>query len=658
MELKKGSFTFNLGDTSFRRKRLLDDYKILLKELFIFNKDFEGQWNNETQSVFYQRIVQNTDLLEDKNCRANRQDKLARTYTSALYKLGLTDKNRVVSDTGLQYLGELDFQMDNLEKKLSIKKENIIFLRQLLKLRIYDPSNNITFNPFIFLIKMLNKYDYLTKEEFKLIIQSSTGRINYENVLAEFYKVRNKEMSLAKFIDIYFINDDQSCEDTNKFINTEGFDKELFKKIFVNRKTAKSVDIYIAFYLALIKYKDDNNQENLKNLIEQIKKDAIKRAFSTNKIFNTRELNKISIEKFNELYGEIDLLSKTGLEFREAFLERFILSKHEDLINEYIDMTFRVFNLTGIISTKNDKITIGKLYAKEYFKHIDKELNIVLKNDQDMIYNVLSTIQILKSDKTDEVDKLLQNKYNISKNESINDFVKNEEIKAFKDFVIKNFPKEKVIKLLKLIQSRDDKAIFELVTDQTTVPTIFEYILGIAWYHISEYKFNLYDSMNLTLDSSYYPLSHAAGGDGDIVINYIEPKPHVLMLEATLMDINTQKRGELEPVIRHTTNLTIESAPKDVFTIFVANELDNNVVNIFRFCDLIKLESSKQKGIFTDSTKITALKIDEIIMLLKNNIHYNNIYSAMIKEFDNKNICSINNNWRDGFRNNIKKSII
>ena len=203
-----------------------------------------------------------------------------------------------------------------------------------------------------------------------------------------------------------------------------------------------------------------------------------------------------------------------------------------------------------------------------------------------------------------------------------------------------------------MIKVRNDSEVFKLVTDQTTVPAIFEYILGIAWLYISEFKIDLLSSLNLTLDSSYYPLSYAAGGDGDIIINYEEPKKHKLMLEVTLMDRNTQKRGELEPVIRHSVNLGIES-DENVYSIFVANELDNNVINIFRACNLLNLESSKNKGEYINGVKIVALKIDEVIKLLEKDIHYKYIFKNIENEFINDNIQRINSQWREKFVKNI-----
>ncbi|MBN1051317.1 AlwI family type II restriction endonuclease [Clostridium botulinum] len=652
MKLKKGSFTWNLGDTSFRRKKLLDDYSILLKELLDFNNSYENTWNDELQELFYQCLVFNTNLLEDKKCIANKQDKLARTYTSALVKLGLCNKKRKVSQIGLQYLGEIPVILDDLEKRLSIKTENIIFLRQLLKLRIYDPSNDITFNPFIFLIKILNRYDYLTKEEFKLLIQSSNGKTDYLKILDEFKKVKDGEVLLEKFIDDNYIND-INIEQKNTFINSDTYNDELFKEIFKNRKTSSSVDKYKEFYEALIKYNSNNTESQLTQLISLIKDPVIKRAFRTNKLFDIHKLNRINVNKFNTISKNNKLINNSGLEFREFFLEKFILSKHEDLIDEYVDMTFRVFNLTGIINFKNDKVKINKIYAKEYFKYIDDFLNPALENDQQLIYSNISTNQILKVNNVKEVDEILYERYDITSTENVSEFINKKEIEEFNNFILSSFTKEKIIELLKAIQERNDEIIYKQVTDQATIPTIFEYILGIAWYYISEFKFNLYNSLNLTLDSAYYPLTHAAGGDGDIVINYNEPKNHNLMIEATLMDINTQKRGELEPVIRHATNLTIKSSINDTYTIFVANEVDANVVNIFRFCDLIKLESSREKGKYADSTKIVALTIGEVIRLLQENTTYSHIYNVMKNEFKITDISMINQNWRERFTNNI-----
>ena len=46
------------------------------------------------------------------------------------------------------------------------------------------------------------------------------------------------------------------------------------------------------------------------------------------------------------------------------------------------------------------------------------------------------------------------------------------------------------------------------------------------------------------------------------------------------MNKQAQKRGEWEPVLRHALNLKADSEPKEVFTFFIADELDRNTINI------------------------------------------------------------------------------
>jgi len=119
--------------------------------------------------------------------------------------------------------------------------------------------------------------------------------------------------------------------------------------------------------------------------------------------------------------------------------------------------------------------------------------------------------------------------------------------------------------------------------------------------------------MNLTIDGNFKPLIHAVGGEGDIVIEYSDL---TLMLEATLMNKNSQKCGELEPMIRHATNLTVQK-PDDVFTIFVADELDNNVINIFKAMTQVELGST-QSPKTTAAVSIFALSINELNSIINN----------------------------------------
>ena len=63
MKLKKDAETFNLGDTSFRRQALIDDYKVLLSLLQKVNLEYP-EWDKEAQEKYLDFL---RDLIKDKS---------------------------------------------------------------------------------------------------------------------------------------------------------------------------------------------------------------------------------------------------------------------------------------------------------------------------------------------------------------------------------------------------------------------------------------------------------------------------------------------------------------------------------------------------------------------------------------------------------------
>ena len=181
--------------------------------------------------------------------------------------------------------------------------------------------------------------------------------------------------------------------------------------------------------------------------------------------------------------------------------------------------------------------------------------------------------------------------------------VRNQKEKKFRNIIKKEFPKSKIQELLPMFITREDEKIQEMVTDLAKVPDIFEYILAIAWFYLSDTEYSIIDSLKLPLDANFKPLGHASGGDGDIIIN-------------------------------HATNLSISSENK-VKTIFVADELDDNVINIFRATTYIELEGTNVNG-KVNGVNIFALTISEIMKMLEFNIPSSKVFNAMNNHFTNQ----------------------
>ena len=672
----------NLGDTSFRRKNLLDDYKIMLQG--ITEQLEEWSTKNSSQMTFYQYVAKSglindtfygdyysfiSDKFEEsifekyKNKKEVtdykslvkyfilEQKKRGRTYTNALVKIGLVDGKRKITAVGESLL-DGDTKQDDIEKLFNLSTDNIIFLRQLLKLRVYESEGENYIYPFRMGIYLLSKFDDIPQKEFCTILSlTRAGKTDeeYRETLDKYKLVKSKNMSFGQYVSRYIQEENLEI----KFEEKYRISKEKFEKYFLNRKSKDKIEDYFEFYEISLDFFENRNLEIYKKLEKISKKDSIKKAFGYNKVpFKFCK----TLKEFFEENKETMFEAKNIEEFNKLFYELFRDSKNYDLIFEYNDMTIRTFNLSGLISFENGLVNLSyKWLSKNIFSEIigmKKLSNEVVK---DNFHKNISFSEIfdLSEERIESFIEKLRKENNIPKEISIFEHFSEKIDKDFEKKLEKRFSNDKVCSILNLFKNREnDEKISKEVTDNAKIPTIFEYILAIAWHRISNKEFNLKKSLKLSLDGDGFPLSHAPGGDGDIIAEYSD---FDVMLEATLMDKNTQKRGELEPVIRHTANLTIKNMEenKKTYTFFVANELDINVINIFRATSQIQLQSTQNREKYTNGIKIYSLTIDKIIYLLENNINYKYFLNRVFENYSK--IEFIGNNWcEDTWNNSVK----
>ena len=672
----------NLGDTSFRRKNLLDDYKVMLQG--ITEQLEEWDTKNSSQMTFYQYVAK-SGLINDtfygdyysfisdkfkesifekyKNKKGVtdykslvkyfilEQKKRGRTYTNALVKIGLIDEKRKITAVG-EALLDGDTKQDDIEKLFNLSADNIIFLRQLLKLRVYESEGENYIYPFRMGIYLLSKFDDIPQKEFCAILSLiRAGKIDeeYRETLDKYKLVKSKNMSFSEYVSRYIQEETSEI----KFEEKYRISKEKFEKYFLNRKSKDKIEDYFEFYEISLDFFENRNFETYKRLEKISKKGSIKKAFGYNKVpFKFCK----TLKKFFEENKETIFEAENTEEFNKLFYELFRDSKNYDLIFEYNDMTIRTFNLSGIISFENGLVNLSyKWLSKNIFSEIigmKKLSNEVVK---DNFHKNISFSEIfdLSEERIESFIEKLRKENNIPKEISIFEHFSEKIDKDFEKKLEKRFSNDKVCSILNLFKNREnDEKISKEVTDNAKIPTIFEYILAIAWHRISNKEFNLKKSLKLSLDGDGFPLSHAPGGDGDIIAEYSD---FDVMIEATLMDRNTQKRGELEPVIRHTTNLTIKNMEenKETYTFFVANELDMNVINIFRATSQIRLQSTQDREKYTNGIKIYSLTIGKIVYLLENNINYKYFLNRVFENYSK--IEFIGNNWcEDTWNSSVK----
>lgn len=616
--------------------------ELIRKESALFNaiNDLDTKWINDNY-LKYKSILDKFDSgIEDR----------ARHYTNTLVKLGFTNKSREISLAGKSLLNSKNIKKDKFEKLLPIDGINIVYLRQLMKLQIFNGNKDTYYSPFNLALYILLKYEKISEKTFLEIIQGMNPYIDVENIdnLIENYLegdiLKNRKVKIP-----------------NEINTIKKLEKDVFKKYFKNKKSSQTIEVYWKYYDLIYLAYQTKEKNNLKILLDFYKanKDMLNKAFGKGK--NIFSKNYEEINSVDEIFESNNRIKEENINV--MLYKEFILSKLLDSIREYSDTTKRIFKATGIISFENGivelkyKEVMSCLFEiNEIFKRIVVKKNNYLdkKYIDEYFLNNNSIYQILQDNNYDIniIEKKLARNFSDISIDDIPNMMKNKRRKEFEKYIDEKYPLEKVKDILLLFNNRiNDEKIKNIVSTNATVPTIYEYIVGIAWYYFSDKKIDIISSFNLTLSADFEPLVHAGGGKGDIVIY---DNNMVIMLEATLMNANSQKRGEWEPVLRHSVNLKVEEEAngKDVITFFIADNFDQNTINIWKAIASVPLQSSTNKEQYTDNVTIMPISTNELIILLQKSHEYQKIINKICTSFK-KEKSEFDINWREKIINNI-----
>lgn len=585
----------------------------------------------------------------------------ARHYTSNLVKIGFTDDERLISPVGELLLDLKKLERDELEKTLPIDGVNLIYLRQLLKLRIFDSECDRFYAPLCFAIYALLKKPRFAEKEFCELVQGLNPYSQIDDI--DEYIINYREGDIGDSIDI-----DIPIELTNG----DKISKDLFVSLFKNGKSGSVIDVYWNYYERLYDFAEEKTIDNLNKLLAYYEdnKSKLNKAFGRGQnIFSYKKGERPEVEEFIEEYG-------FWLEpsVNEHAYSEFMKSKTLDLIREYSDTTKRMFNATGIICFDNGYVELAYrelcacIFKEDIIKtmvlgRLSEEVNPYYEDYSDYeegVYSYFCEITSIREifqyydEAEEDVKESIRREFDNADIEDIPGIVADRRKKEFATFIETEYPEEKVKELLLMFADRsNDKQIKDIVSSEATVPTIYEYIVGLAWYYFSGKKIDLLSSYNLTLSANFEPLIHAGGGQGDIVI-YETDK--VVMLEATLMNSNSQKRGEWEPVLRHSINLKIDeeeaNTGREVTSFFVADEFDFNTINIWKAVASVPLQSSVDKTKYTDNVVIMPVSSNELCNLMGKSQDYDNIIHKVHDLFEVDKV-KFDVEWRDKFMTEI-----
>lgn len=645
------SYCWAIGTTSYRTDKFnmsIEMQMKLLKEFRNLPKNKGKLWtgNNEFQAEYYE-FLKNKGFVKGD---ALRPDKDAREKTSGLRDIGLLDDERNITAVGealIEIAQSEDFTSDNL---LEIPRDSYLYFKQLLK-----TSNNVNgknVRPFVVFLYMVSKVEYLTYDEFTYLLPLCVDRETTDKVMECIISSRKKYMNYEDVILSVLMGMD-NYKKALELLQHEEITEELICSIGFNRKSVSFDKPYYILYSILkdIVFRKDNLTLELYEATKKLTNSKVGSAWR--KYFFSSNVRSVISRKGLSVLNIVPILQvKSEEAFNEEFFKIMHLFKAKATLLDYFDLNRRYFKITDVVLFEDDKVKLDIL-PKCYIENIaDDLLDIAFKkthliSDDIELEDIHPCLKIDTNRLYQKLGRVIGR--TITDKNSARKVIKDERYARFNKLIDDKFDKDTLITLFNYFENRNDEEIRALVTDNADIPTIFEYILGIAWYTISDRKGDVLDYMNLSLDADLLPKTHAGGGEADIVWKYEKteeyPK-HTLLIEATLAETTNQRRMEMEPVSRHLGEYCIAHPEDEAYCVFITTHLNMNVISDFRARRYMEYYNTAGTD-YIMGMKILPIKTSELKVLLRANARYPQIYKMLDKAYNS------NEAPREWYENNI-----
>lgn len=661
------SIIWVFGTTSLRPRQL--SHKIItilqalteLEESLLSAGNPSWQWrgNNELQEAFY-------DLAKERGVvtgNAPRKAKDARVLTSGLVDLGLLTKERVVTDAGRELLAATESSSEVGEEPetniFAIDRESFVYLKQLLKASLRVGESTV--RPFVVVAKLLSEFGSLSYDEFCYLAQLITTHDDYAIISEAIRELRmmTDKQQIGQYIDdtiwrvIISKSRYQRAWELLKSAEESRLD-EVIPIITLNRKSMKYAEWFSPLYrlLTRIYIEGESTSSEVTKLYDLTKKSGwkkllFKKGTTRNKV---RENGAETLCSHGEGNPFADITDERVL--RACFFKHLHLIKTKATLKDYSDLNKRYIKLTNTILFENEEIkfdTLPRYIFREAAPRLFEQAAFTAHPRLASATGLMEVSDCFTKEVVEVAAGTARQDLGLAPTEEwdeVEKTIRRQRTQKFRSLVEERFDDKTLIQLLQLMEERKDDRIFELVTDDADIPTIFEYLVGIIWYRVSDYKGDILSFLKLSLDAELLPRTHAPGGTADIVYQYDEDPdgcypPHTLLIEATLTDSTSQRNNEMEPVSRHLGNYIIHEQAytyisndgvvrmrdQTAQSLFVATTLDRNVRNDFYGRRNIDYENDFDGAhVILDGTKIVGIDTKLLAEILRREVKYSNIY--------------------------------
>lgn len=596
------------GNTSNRVQQVLYNFEaqlLLFNELFGSAKENEVWANDSSLQIRYLELLEKYNLLDSHNKTTHLGTKDARVKSAPLEDYGLIKrKEKLITKQGYELLDLLKKEAYKIYNDfLQIDLISLFFLKASLNFS-KDSTKNL-FYKYLDVFRICNgELDMQTFKYLPLIENFSNTK--------DFIDAIQKENFLESFVD--FTNFSTFLQDIKN--NTL---QSFYFKTAKGEKTA--LEIIRVLREILLPLREHTDNEYAKQTLKTLQKSTFKKPYLDYILSGTRK-------EQEQIQALREFVSGSIEDFAKRFFINIFLARINANLEDYLDLNRRYLNLSGIFEFSQDLVRVNLVF-KLIMRHskYDEILQKISRQDVSKI--------MLNEYFQDATFQVLFQTFGILKPQDLREYTIQNNKKKLDSLLQNRFTKAKIIELLRLFENRkNDEKIAKEVTSEAKIPTIFEYVIAIAWCYVDSCNISRILDAGLSLDSNMLPKSHAVGGNADFIYTYHN---HTVMIEATLTEKTNQRRAEMESVSRHlgTILLSLDSQTQQrSYGIFIAPYLDKNVLNDFRSRLYCYFENEIN---FIKGMKILPLSTEDLSYILQSNADYNTMQRLFYRLLESKN---------------------
>ena len=271
------------------------------------------------------------------------------------------------------------------------------------------------------------------------------------------------------------------------------------------------------------------------------------------------------------------------------------------VVRDYADTTFRYFSLSGlftrigetIVIRSNKKDFVTRLLESEpvfyfdtnpfkYFENFYKNSYLI---PTDIPEVALNEISLLKVGIRDKQSLLFQKANTLTLISDINviqqvryELIEYNNWEREEDFANEQQSEASIKEIITYLKVLNNEAV-ENSPEIDDKPAFLEWAVWRSFLAIDEIVSPIHETRRFPIDQDFMPRNTAPGGGSDLLFEF---DSYVLVVEVTLTMSNRQMAVESEPVRRHTVQYKDLFPNKEVYCLFIAPSVDNNVAETFR----------------------------------------------------------------------------